>query len=273
MDIASGGAVLINTTTDNGVDKLQVSGGMNVSARATVQNLSVTNNISVTNDVNQGSGTANANYTILANGTSSGWAGRMVGDYATGGFVFQHRNNSPTFVNCWALNANSGVGQTYFYDRVFVTNNPGNGAVLVVNSTTDNGVDKLQVAGSIYSSTTLKGNDISIVGTGSIPTLTSTQFTTQSFSALTTAKTANYTTAFNDYFIDCTSGTFTVTLQAAASYQGRVLIIKNSGAGTITVDGNGAETIDGATTYSLSVQYATVQIMSDGTNWKIISKF
>jgi hypothetical protein len=273
MDIASGGAVLINTTTDNGVDKLQVSGGMNVSARATVQNLSVTNNISVTNDVNQGSGTANANYTILANGTSSGWAGRMVGDYATGGFVFQHRNNSPTFVNCWALNANSGVGQTYFYDRVFVTNNPGNGAVLVVNSTTDNGVDKLQVAGSIYSSTTLKGNDISIVGTGSIPTLTSTQFTTQSFSALTTAKTANYTTAFNDYFIDCTSGTFTVTLQAAASYQGRVLIIKNSGAGTITVDGNGAETIDGATTYSLSVQYATVQIMSDGTNWKIIAKF
>jgi hypothetical protein len=143
----------------------------------------------------------------------------------------------------------------------------------MVNTTTDNGVDKLQVAGSIYSSTTLKGNDISIVGTGSIPTLTSTQFTTQSFSALTTAKTANYTTAFNDYFIDCTSGTFTVTLQAAASYQGRVLIIKNSGAGTITVDGNGAETIDGAATYSLSVQYATIQIISDGTNWKIIAKF
>jgi hypothetical protein len=143
----------------------------------------------------------------------------------------------------------------------------------MVNTTTDNGVDKLQVAGSIYSSTTLKGNDISIVGTGSIPTLTSTQFTTQSFSALTTAKTANYTTAFNDYFIDCTSGTFTVTLQAAASYQGRVLIIKNSGAGTITVDGNASETIDGAATYSLAVQYATIQIISDGTNWKIISKF
>jgi hypothetical protein len=143
----------------------------------------------------------------------------------------------------------------------------------MINTNTDNGVDKLQVSGSIYSSTTLKGNDISIVGSGSIPTLTSSEFITQSFSAKTTAKTANYTTAFSDYFIDCTSGTFTVTLQAASSYVGRILIIKNSGAGTITVDANASETIDGSLTYSLSLTNSTVQIMSDGTNWKIIAKF
>ena len=116
----------------------------------------------------------------------------------------------------------------------------------MVNTTTDNGVDELQVNGSIS-------------GIG--------------FKQAYVTKTGAYTATDDDYVIDCTSGTFTVTLPASSGRTGRILIIKNSGAGTITVDGNGAETIDGAATYSLSVQYATIQIISDGTNWKIISKF
>jgi hypothetical protein len=116
----------------------------------------------------------------------------------------------------------------------------------MVNTTTDNGVDELQVNGSIS-------------GIG--------------FKQAYVTKTGAYTATNDDYVIDCTSGTFTVTLPPSSGRTGRILIIKNSGAGTITVDGNGAETIDGAATYSLAVQYATVQIMSDGTNWKIIAKF
>jgi hypothetical protein len=145
--LAVAGTTLINTNTDNGVDKLQVSGSMSVSAKATAQNLSVTNNISVTNDINQGSGTANANWTILANGTSSGWAGRMVGEYATGQFYFQHRNNSPTFTTCFSVNANGGKGGTNFYDNAWIV---GDGW-LTVNGSTNNGVDKLQVVGSTVS--------------------------------------------------------------------------------------------------------------------------
>jgi hypothetical protein len=240
--LAVNGTALINTNTDNGVDKLQVNGSMNVSARATAQNLSVTNNISVTNDVNQGSGTASTNYTILANGTSSGWAGQMRGNYSTGAFEFYHRNNSPTYTICFAVNANGGKGNTDFYDNAFIR---GDG-YLTVNGSTNNGVDKLLVNGSIS-------------GAG--------------FKQAYVTKTGAYTATNDDYVIDCTSGTFTVTLPASSGRTGRILIIKNSGAGTITVDGNASETIDGATTYSLSVQYATVQIMSDGTNWKIISKF
>jgi hypothetical protein len=116
----------------------------------------------------------------------------------------------------------------------------------MVNTTTDNGVDELQVNGSIS-------------GIG--------------FKQAYVTKTGAYTATNDDYVIDCTSGTFTVTLPPSSGRTGRILIIKNSGAGTITVDGNGAETIDGAATYSLAVQYATIQIMSDGTDWKIISKF
>jgi hypothetical protein len=145
--INGSGRMLLGTTTDNGVDRLQVSGSMNVSAKATAQNLSVTNNISVTNDINQGSGTANTNYTILANGTSSGWAGRMVGEYATGQFFFQHRNNTPTWTTCFSLNAFGGKGGTTFYDNAFI----GGDGWLTVNGSTNNGVDKLQVVGSTIS--------------------------------------------------------------------------------------------------------------------------
>jgi hypothetical protein len=234
------GTTLINTNTDNGVDRLQVSGSMNVSARATAQNLSVTNNISVTNDINQGSGTTNANWTILANGTSNGWAGQMRGNYSTGQFEFYHRNNSPTFALCFAVNGSGGKGNTSFYDNAFIQ---GDGW-LTVNGSTNNGVDKLQVVGSA-SMTGMK----------------------QAYLARTTT----YTATTSDYLIDCTTGTFTVTLFAASGNAGRILIIKNSGTGTITVDGNGAETIDGATTQTLSTQWSRITIMCDGTNWKIIS--
>jgi hypothetical protein len=45
--LAVNGTTLINTNTDNGVDKLQVSGSMNVSTLATTNNLSVTTNATV----------------------------------------------------------------------------------------------------------------------------------------------------------------------------------------------------------------------------------
>jgi hypothetical protein len=114
----------------------------------------------------------------------------------------------------------------------------------MVNTTTDNGVDELQVNGSIQ-------------GTG--------------FNQAYTARTTTYTAANTDYFIDCTTGTFTVNLFTAVGNTGRILIIKNSGTGTITVDPNGSQTIDGATTQTLSTQWSRVHIISDGANWKIIS--
>jgi hypothetical protein len=120
------------------------------------------------------------------------------------------------------------------------------GGNILINEPSDNGVDELQVNGSIS-------------GIG--------------FKQAYVTKTGAYTATNDDYVIDCTSGTFTVTLPASSGRTGRILIIKNSGAGTITVDGNASETIDGAATYAISVQYGTIQIISDGTNWKIIAKF
>lgn len=85
------------------------------------------------------------------------------------------------------------------------------------------------------------------------------------------AKTANYVLTANDYCINCTSGTFTVTLPPAATAgAGRVYVVKNSGTGSITVDGDGAETIDGAATYLIATQYASITLISTGTGWIII---
>jgi hypothetical protein len=83
------------------------------------------------------------------------------------------------------------------------------------------------------------------------------------------AKTATYPIVTSDYIVDCTSGTFTVTLPTAASDSGRTFIIKNSGVGTITVATTSSQTIDGALTQQLgSGDSATV--VSNGSGWIVV---
>ena len=83
------------------------------------------------------------------------------------------------------------------------------------------------------------------------------------------AVTSTYTVLNNDYTIDATSGTFTITLPTAVGCQGRIYNIKNSGTGVITIDGNSSETIDGALTRSL-VQWETLTIQSTNAGWIIL---
>ena len=81
-------------------------------------------------------------------------------------------------------------------------------------------------------------------------------------------KTANYTATLDDTVISC-SGTFTVTLPTAVGCAGREYIIKNTGTGVITVEGDGTETIDGELNQSLN-QWDAMAIVSNGTGWSII---
>jgi hypothetical protein len=82
-------------------------------------------------------------------------------------------------------------------------------------------------------------------------------------------KTAAYTIVSGDLgtIINCTSGTFTVSLTDAATLgTGFTCTIWNIGTGTITIDPAGAETIDGITTFILRTSEG-VDIVCDGTNW------
>jgi len=83
-------------------------------------------------------------------------------------------------------------------------------------------------------------------------------------------KTANYTIVGTDDFVICTANTFTVTLPTAVGRSGKVFKIKNTGSGVITVATTSAQTIDGSTTYLLQVQYQSLTVESDGSNWQVV---
>lgn len=61
----------------------------------------------------------------------------------------------------------------------------------------------------------------------------------------------------------------TITLPTAVGNTAQ-LTFKLMVAGTLTLDGNGSETIDGGATAALSTQYQAVTIVSDGANWLTI---
>jgi hypothetical protein len=124
---------------------------------------------------------------------------------------------------------------------------------------------------SVSSSATDAGFLFNVAGTG--------RFT----SALTTAgrlsaflnRTTTYTLTATDevVYADATSGAFTVSLPTAGSRGGQTYTIKraNAGANNVTVGTTSSQTIDGSTTYVLSAQYKYVTVVSNGSNWLIIS--
>lgn len=70
---------------------------------------------------------------------------------------------------------------------------------------------------------------------------------------------------------DASSGSLTITLPAAATKVGLYYIKKiDSSGNTVTIDGNGSETIDDALTVVISIQYESKTLAPDGSNWYII---
>ena len=68
------------------------------------------------------------------------------------------------------------------------------------------------------------------------------------------------------------SGNTTLTLPAAATSSGVRFDVKktDSNATTVTIDGNGSETIDGETTQTITEQYTSVHLVCNGTTWYIL---
>lgn len=113
-------------------------------------------------------------------------------------------------------------------------------------------------SGASIASVTFGNAFVSVVGFA-------TGITTQSSTFTTTA-------AMHTILLNATGGAFTANLITASNLTGRRYILKkiDASANAITVDPNGAQTIDGAATFSLTTQYQTVRIQSDGSNWHII---
>lgn len=91
------------------------------------------------------------------------------------------------------------------------------------------------------------------------------------------SKTANYTVLDTDpdlIFVGALSAHATITLPTAADNAGRTIcavLAGDPGAYNVIVDGEGSETINGATTKTNSDQYSSITVRCDGTGWYITS--
>lgn len=87
------------------------------------------------------------------------------------------------------------------------------------------------------------------------------------------AKSAGYTVVAGDRgkLIDC-DGTFTLSLTAAATLGSTfAFAVRNSGSGTITIDPNSTEQIDGATTITLGAGESCL-VICDGSAFKTVGR-
>jgi hypothetical protein len=136
-----------------------------------------------------------------------------------------------------------------------------------INLTVNNDVSKnLSIATTgnvLIGTTTDNGSKLRVNGSLALPHVT---------------KSANYTLDASDYTVgfDCASNR-TANLPDATTCAGRIYVIYqyNTGAGirSVTLDGNGSQTINGMTTYSLYpfCDLTSVIIQSNGSNWIIIA--
>lgn len=78
-----------------------------------------------------------------------------------------------------------------------------------------------------------------------------------------------YTASVSDFVAASNTGSVTITLPSGHSAGDEIMVKKTGASGTVTVDANASETIDGALTFALTAQYASILLVSNGTNWWI----
>jgi pectate lyase-like protein len=101
---------------------------------------------------------------------------------------------------------------------------------------------------------------------------------------IVTAQSSTYTvdagnalsrTVWPDDTILCSGSAFNVTLPPPAQWLGRKLKVKAtaSSATTYTILPNSGETIDGASSYAITLKYGCVELTCDGTNWWVTAEY
>lgn len=107
-----------------------------------------------------------------------------------------------------------------------------------------------------------------LVGIGTTPTSRLHAFGSSAFRVRSVSANA---TAGDETFIlaDASGGDVTISLPSAATCVDRVYYIKKTDTSNndVILDASGAETIDGDPTYDLKIDYESVAIVSDGSNW------
>ena len=84
--------------------------------------------------------------------------------------------------------------------------------------------------------------------------------------------TSSQSVAHDLILADATSGALSFTLPPPAEFVDRLMRVKktDSSANVVNLVPSGGATLEGTATVAISVQYTSLQIISDGSNWYIV---
>lgn len=252
MRISSSGNLAIGTSTFNAThpEKLVVDAGTTTSVNAIVGKGSIDNYLQL-NIQNNSAGT-NASSDVVATANNGSETTNFIDMGINGG------GNTSGIMGA----ANDGYLYNVGQNLLIGTGTAAKSLVFMTGGTTQSSNERMRINGS------------GLVGIGN-NNPTSTLTVTGSTAYSVTTKTATYTATASDYTIVCNnSGAITINLPAASGATGRVYVIKKISAAlnNVTIDPNSSETIDGASSRVLTLQYESVMIQCDGTSWYILSK-
>lgn len=129
---------------------------------------------------------------------------------------------------------------------------------------------------ALANSTATLGNATITLGstTSTVGNLTLSSATVNGAAFAYVAKTAGYTVTATDYTVaaNASTGALSITLPTSVGITGKVYVVKkmDSTANVVTVATTSSQTIDGATTRALSLQYDAIMVQADGANWIVI---
>lgn len=95
------------------------------------------------------------------------------------------------------------------------------------------------------------------------------------FQPITEVSSLSYTVTSTDSFITASNGSsVTINLPPVSGLTGKIYTIKRlSAASTVTIEPDGAETIDGASNYVLNAQYESAMIICNGSTWYVMADY